>query len=144
MEATMFLCYEDIAPPYTPRIKFLKIVTYCGTGNRVCTPNTFHNFTLWISRAHQTASCWPSEWVSARWSGWYSIQRIHTFPLAGQSKGKLDFISHGKWLRPVIIPKPPNETSSTQNSTGPSRLDCDPFTIYLTRTPEQSKERRSP
>lgn len=29
-------------------------------------------------QAHQTVSCWPSEWVSARSSGWYSIQCIHT------------------------------------------------------------------
>lgn len=92
---------------------------------------TFHDLTLWISPSNCIMFAFRVGVCKIKWlifnpmhshisTGW-AIQRITRFDL-----------SRGKWLRSVIISKPPNETSYTQNSTGPSCLDCDALSIYLT------------
>lgn len=92
---------------------------------------TFHDLTLWISPSNCIIFAFRVGVCKIKWlifnpmhshisTGW-AIQRITRFDL-----------SRGKWLRSVIISKPRNETSYTQNSTGPSCLDCVALSIYLT------------
>lgn len=90
--------------------------------------STFHDFTL----AHQTVSCWPSEWVSAGSSGWYSIQCIHSFSTGWAIQRITRFYLPWEMTTICHYLGASNETSYTQNSTGPSCLDCDTFSIYVT------------
>lgn len=126
----------------TLRVKLLKIVTHCG--NRICTQNAFHNFTFMILKsrsyrimlAFRVGVCEIERQIlnpvhSHISTGW-AIQRKTRFYLPWEVTKTRHYPKASKW------------DFLTQNSTGPSRLDCVPFTIYLTRTPEQPKERRSP